>query len=71
MYAEKGNHIITAANEHKASARHLQAVGKATAAGSPTCQCNRTAWLTSTCCGGDHRQDDPDHHHVTPTTKSA
>ena len=51
MYAEKGNHIITAATEHKADARHLQAPGEDTACASPICRCRPTAWSIWTCCG--------------------
>ena len=41
MYAEKGNHIITAATEHKAildTCKHLEKK----AAASPICRCRRT-----------------------------
>jgi len=47
----------------QSSARHLQSGWKSTAAGSPTCQCNRTAWLTSTCCvRRSPTRRNPDHH---------
>jgi selenocysteine lyase/cysteine desulfurase len=43
MYAERGNHIITQATEHKACPRYLQAPGKRAASASLICRCSR--WL--------------------------
>ena len=71
MYAEKGNHIITAATEHKGDSRYLQAPREERRARHLSAGADQRPGRSRQLARRDHRQDDPDHASCTPTTKSA
>ena len=64
MYAEKGNHIITAATEHKSHSGHLQEARKAWLPRDLPAGEGRRAGGSGHAARGHHGQDHPDLDHV-------
>ena len=71
MYREKGNHIITAATEHKAVLDTCKRLEKVRLPRDLSAGAERRPDRSRRSQARHRRQDDPGHDHVLPTTKSA
>ena len=72
MYRDKGNHIITAATEHKAVLDPCKRLERARLRRHVSCRSDADGCVSAQqVAAAHHRQDDPDHASWPPTTRSA